>query len=91
MTNHERAEKIRDLFKDEGPVPNYLMPDIEAVISEAVREAVQDTIATLAVEKASYDQGFASAREKAAGIADEYIPGKGLTIAESIRGMTNEN
>lgn len=91
MNNRTRAEKIRDLFKDEFPFPEYLMPKIEAILDEAIREASLKISAERC--KRCETQGFAAAQEQAAGIANEFecnsrwIP---EGIAERIRAMEDQ-
>jgi hypothetical protein len=53
MTAEQRAEKIRDLFRDETPVPDYLLPAIATQIREAVVAALQESEAF----KAGREQG----------------------------------
>lgn len=39
MTARELAEKIVDLFGDESPVPDYIVPKLESLLNSALEEA----------------------------------------------------
>lgn len=89
MTNQERAEKIIQYIESiYGKRTGWVVDFITSQFDEAVREAVKPL--TLDEAKAHFEDGFSSAREQAAGIADEYIPGQGLTMSERIRAMEPE-
>jgi hypothetical protein len=78
MDNRTRAEKIAYLFRDEFDIPPYLLPKIEAILDEAVREAIAlreanhdfhlTWDALNIIKQSQFHDGFAAAREKAAEI-----------------------
>lgn len=100
MDNKTRAEKIAYLFRDEFDVPSYLLPKIEAIFDEAVREAEIKAMRLFAEQSQSYanegayDLGFAAARDKAMNLAVQCEPPWDRhdhqicqQIAEAIRAM----
>lgn len=103
MTNHERAEKIADTIiasmgkaiscSDEDR--DWLIEQITSQLDEAVREAFDDGYKTgygdrhEAVEKIRAE-GFASAKQQAAAIADHGYYNRAYEIAERIRAMEDK-
>lgn len=101
MHNQERAEKILALcnmpitdsaYNDpHNGLPRFLKKDIIRELDEAVREHHHcKDVKTICCEYA-FKEGFASAREQAAGIAAQSVMKyNGLQIAERIRAMEVE-
>ena len=95
MNNRERAEKIVRIFMGyEKSSDKSFYDQVVVVLDEAVREAWgQDDLDHFRrVQKQGFREGFAAAREKAAGIADDEETDMGMgipnKIAERIRAMS---
>lgn len=105
MTFQERAENILDFFKNY--LPQIPIPpsggDLKGVIINQIEEAIQHEHDRIRIEHAkalviSFEEGFATAQEKAANLCEKYTgriiqDGKffgGLEMAKAIRAIRME-
>lgn len=97
MTNQERAEKIAELFPLEldGEFCQDVLRDISSQLDEAVADAVREAVESFIHDAMEEDprlrffrekykaQGFALAKEKAAGIAEHATAEHGCYLLDN--------